>query len=113
MDRTDHAALAARLEQRVFHEPADTPADLRRSMGERASGGPAIAPPYDEIARQIGEAAYRVTDAQVATLRTKTGTERATFELIAAAAVGVTHHSGWPQRPATPIAIKRANTSKS
>jgi hypothetical protein len=88
MDRTDHAALAARLEQRVFHEPADTPADLRRSMGERASGGPAITPPYDEIARQIGEAAYRVTDAQVATLRTKTGTERATFELIAAAAVG-------------------------
>ena len=85
---TDHVALAARLEQRVFNEPADTAADLRRAMAQRAAGGPAIATPYDDIARQIGEAAYRVTDAQVAALRTKAGTERATFELIAAAAVG-------------------------
>ena len=32
---------------------------------------------------------------------------------IAAAAVGVKHHSGWPQRPATPIATKRKKTSRS
>jgi hypothetical protein len=32
---------------------------------------------------------------------------------IAAAAVGVKHHAGWPLRPATPIAIKSANTSTS
>lgn len=88
MERTDHPALAARLEQRVFNESADTPADLRQAMGQRAAGGPPIAAPYDDIARQIGEAAYRVTDAQVATLRAKMGTERATFELIVAAAVG-------------------------
>ena len=88
MERTDHATLAARLELRIFSEPADTPADLRRAIGERAAGGAPTAAPYDDIARQIGEAAYRVTDAQVIALRAQAGTERATFELIAAAAIG-------------------------
>ena len=32
---------------------------------------------------------------------------------MAAAAVGVKHHWGWPQRPATPIATRRASTNKS
>jgi hypothetical protein len=86
--KADHRDFAARLEQRVFTEPAETTAKLRQDMGRRAAGGPPIAPPYDELAHQIGEAAYRVTDAQVAAVRALAGTDRAAFELVAAAAVG-------------------------
>jgi hypothetical protein len=84
----DHRSFAARLEARVFEEAADTEAALRRDMGMRAAGGPPIAAPYDDLARQIGEAAYRTTDAQVAAVRAATGSDRAAFELVAAAAIG-------------------------
>ena len=43
---------------------------------------------YDDLARQIGEAAWRVTDAQVASILAAAGSEKASFELIAAAATG-------------------------
>ncbi len=44
--------------------------------------------PYDDLARQIGEAAFRVTDTQVANVLAAAGSEKAAFELIAAAATG-------------------------
>ncbi len=44
--------------------------------------------PYDDLARQIGKAADRVTDEQVARIVTATGSEGAAFELIVAAALG-------------------------
>lgn len=44
--------------------------------------------PYDDLARQIGEAAWRVTNAQVASVLAAAGSEKAAFELIAAAATG-------------------------
>jgi len=87
-EKADHRAFAARLEHRVFTEPADTRASLRQDMGQRAAGAAPIPEPYDDLARQIGEAAYRVTDAQIAALRQAAGSDRAAFELLAAAAVG-------------------------
>ena len=87
-DKPDHRDFAARLEQRVFTEAAETTPQLRQDMGRRAAGGPPIAPPYDDLAHQIGEAAYRVSDAQMAAVRELAGTDRAAFELVAAAAVG-------------------------
>lgn len=87
-EKADHRALAARLEQRVFAEPAQTQPQLRQDMGRRAAGGPPIAPPYDDLAGQIGAAAYRVTDAQMAAVRQLAGSDRAAFELVAAASVG-------------------------
>jgi hypothetical protein len=44
--------------------------------------------PYDDLARQVGEAAFRTTDTQVANVLAATGSEKAAFELIAAAATG-------------------------
>jgi hypothetical protein len=44
--------------------------------------------PYDDLARQIGEAAWRGTNAQVACVLAAAGSEKAAFELIAAAATG-------------------------
>ena len=87
-EKPDHRALAERLERRVFSDPSETSVELRRQMGQRAAGGAPIAAPYDALARQIGEAAYRVTDDQVAEVRSVAGSDRATFELIAAGAVG-------------------------
>jgi hypothetical protein len=44
--------------------------------------------PYDDLARQIGESAAGVTDEQVASVLRATGSERAAFEVIVAAALG-------------------------
>jgi hypothetical protein len=86
--RSDHRALAEALRRRVLEGAGETPPGLRQASAERAADGPAAEAPYDDLARQIGEAAYRVTDAQVSSVLTATGSEKATFEIIAAAALG-------------------------
>ena len=86
--RPDHRALAEAVRRAVLEAPAATTPTLRQAVAERTAGGPPTEPPYDELARQIGDAAYRTTDAQVATVRTALGTEKAAFEVILAAGVG-------------------------
>jgi hypothetical protein len=51
-----------------------------------------VAAPYDDLARNIGEAAYKVTDEQVAKVVEQSGSERAAFELIVASALGAGLH---------------------
>ncbi|WP_439602714.1 hypothetical protein [Devosia sp.] len=84
----DHAELVVGLRQAALDFPALTSPQLRQGAALRAAGGPAIDAPYDVLAKQIGDAAYRVTDAQVASVLAAAGSEKATFEIIAAAAVG-------------------------
>ncbi len=48
--------------------------------------------PYDDLARQIGEAAYKVTDEHVAKVVKEMGSERAAYELIVASALGAGLH---------------------
>ena len=86
--RPDHHALAEALRRRVIEGPGETRPELRQASARRAAGGAATEAPFDELARQIGEAADRVTDAQISGVLTATGSEKATFEIIAAAAVG-------------------------
>lgn len=85
--RPDHNALAVVLHQRVFEGPGVTNKALRQAIGSRANGGPPVEAAYDELALRIGEDSYKVTDEQVKMLVEKAGSERAAFELIAAAAV--------------------------
>jgi hypothetical protein len=85
----DYSKLVEAVEKATLEGPADTPPALRAAAAERAAGGGAAADgPYDGLARQIGEASYRVTDAQIAALRSAAGSERAAFEIVAAAALG-------------------------
>lgn len=84
----DHSSLADALKRKVLEGSGETDTDLRRGVAARAAGGPPIDPPYDDLARQIGEAAYRTTDAQVAGVVAAAGTEKAAFEIIACAAMG-------------------------
>ena len=86
--RPDHRALAEVLRRWVLDGPGKTDRALRQAIAERAAGGPAIAAPYDDLARQIGESAAGVTDEQVASVLRATGSEKAAFEVIAAAALG-------------------------
>ena len=86
--RPDHRALAEALRRRVLDGPGETDRVIRQAAAERAAGGPALAAPYDDLARQIGESAARVTDEQVADVLRATGSEKAAFEIIAAAALG-------------------------
>lgn len=86
--RPDHRGLAGALRRRVLDEPGVTDVALRRAVASSAAGGPPAQPPYDALARQVGEAACRTTDDQVADVVRATGREKAAFELILAAAVG-------------------------
>jgi hypothetical protein len=61
---------------------------VRHAAAKRAAGGPLIEAPYDDLARQIGESAAGVTDEQVARVLRVTGSEKATFEIVVAAALG-------------------------
>jgi hypothetical protein len=92
----EHDQFAETLRRRVLEGPGETDPSLRRSVAARAAGGPLIKAPYDDLARQIGEAAYRTTDAQVAAVRAAAGSEKAAFELVAVAAVGA-GMSRWQQ----------------
>ncbi len=85
---SEHRFLANALEHAALDGPAETEMHLRRVVAARAAGGPPITNPYDTLARQIGEAAQRVTDAQVHGVLQAAGSQKATFEIIAAAAVG-------------------------
>jgi hypothetical protein len=85
----DHRALAEALRKRVLEGPGITDIALRQAMAKRATSGLTIPEAaYDDLARQIGQAAYKVTDEQVKEVVEKTGDEKAAFELIVAAAVG-------------------------
>ncbi|HEY6358066.1 MAG TPA: hypothetical protein VIX35_07470 [Vicinamibacterales bacterium] len=86
--RPDHRARANALRDRVLDGPGETAPALRQAVALSAAGGSPAPPPYDALARQIGEAAHRTTDADVANVVRMTGSERATFEVILAAAVG-------------------------
>lgn len=86
--RPHHRALADALRRRVLEGPGETDPVVRKAAAERAAGGPPADAPYDDLARQIGESAYCVTDGQVASVVRATGSEKAAFEVIAAAAMG-------------------------
>jgi uncharacterized peroxidase-related enzyme len=88
----DHRALAEALRRRTLEGPGETTAGLRQAMAARAAGGPPLAAPYDDLARQIGEAAYQVSDEQVAKVVKQAGSERAAFELLVASALGAGLH---------------------
>ncbi|WP_086838005.1 hypothetical protein [Amycolatopsis kentuckyensis] len=65
-----------------------TEAALRTTVAARAAGGPPVAAPYDDLARQIGEASYRVTDAEVDAVRQAAGNDKAAFEIVMSACIG-------------------------
>jgi hypothetical protein len=88
LGRPDHARLADALRRRVLQQQGETDVALRQAAAARAAGGPPIDPPYDSLAHQIGVAASRVTDEQVASVVETAGGQDAAFELIIAAAVG-------------------------
>lgn len=90
--RPNHRELAEAVRRRTLEGPGETNANLRQSMAERAAGGPALEAPYDDLARQIGEAAYKVTDEQVAKVVKQAGSERAAYELIVSSALGAGLH---------------------
>lgn len=68
--------------------PGMTEASLRSAVLARAAGGEPIAEPYNALTTQIGAGAQLVTDAQVAAVRTATGSDKGAFEIIMAACIG-------------------------
>jgi hypothetical protein len=83
-----HERHARALREAVAGHAAATDVSLRSAAMERSAGGARVAEPYDDVVRQIGEAAYRVTDAQVAAVRDATGSDKGAFEIIMSACIG-------------------------
>ncbi|PYI65512.1 hypothetical protein CVV68_18130 [Arthrobacter livingstonensis] len=87
MENSSHTEFAEALRKRVTG-PGVTESALRQAVFNRAAGRGVVEEPYDELAAQIGTAAYRVTDDQVDAVRQRTGSDRAALEIILAAAAG-------------------------
>lgn len=85
--RPDHKAMAEALRKRVLEGTGKTDIALRQTVAEHATGGSSLETPYDVLAAQIGEGAYKVTDELINSVVIKLGSEKAAFELIVAAAV--------------------------
>lgn len=83
-----HRHRAETLRTAMAGDTGITEATLRTAAAARAAGGPPIAEPYDDLARQIGEASYRVTDAEVDAVRRATGSDKAAFEIVMSACIG-------------------------
>ncbi|MBE8519216.1 hypothetical protein ILP97_17120 [Amycolatopsis sp. H6(2020)] len=83
-----HRHRAETLRAAMAGYTAITEAALRTGVAARAAGGPPVAEPYDDLARQIGDAFYRVTDAEVDAVRAATGSDKAAFEIVMSACVG-------------------------
>jgi len=79
---------AETLRRAMAGATAITEAALRTAVAARAAGGPPVGDPYDDLARQIGDASYRVTDADVDAVREATGSDKATFEIVMSASIG-------------------------
>lgn len=85
---TPHRERAEALRAAVAGDAGVTEASLRAAVAARAAGGPPVDEPYDELARQIGAASYRVTDAEVDGVRQETGSDKAAFEIVMSACIG-------------------------
>lgn len=83
-----HRDRAEALRAAVAGDVGVTEASLRTAMAARAAGGPPAIEPYDTLARQIGEASFRVTDADVDAVRQATRSDKAAFEIVMSACIG-------------------------
>lgn len=84
----DHRAFAKALRAQVHSGSGLSAPGLLQQTLEKASGGSPLPAPIDALAGQIAEAAYRVSDSQVAAVRAEAGSDKATFEIVMAAAIG-------------------------
>ena len=87
-NQINHRALVEALQRRVLEGPGETSAAVRQEAAKAAAGVSIVQDRSSDLARQIGEAANRVTDAQVASVVSDAGSQTAAFEIIAAAALG-------------------------
>jgi hypothetical protein len=83
-----HRDHAEALRAAVAGDTGVSETSLRTAVSARAAGGPPTDGPYDTLARQIGEASYQVTDAEVEAVRQAVGSDKAAFEIVMSACIG-------------------------
>jgi hypothetical protein len=79
-----HAKQIARLRRAVF----DSPGLSDRAVRAAAASGEGVPPPLGAYVAKVSDAAYRITDADVAGLKAAGYSEDAIFEVTVAAAAG-------------------------
>ncbi|UMO99975.1 hypothetical protein [Amycolatopsis sp. EV170708-02-1] len=83
-----HRYRAETLRSAMAGDTGITEVALRTAVAARSAGGPPVAEPYDDLAWQIGDASYRVTDAELAAVRRAAGSDKAAFEIVMSACIG-------------------------
>ena len=82
-----------RLVDAVLNAPGDTPEALRRAVLEHAPGTRDSVPPaITRYVEKVAHHAYRVTDEDIAALRSAGQSDDSLFEITVAAAVGAALH---------------------
>ena len=85
--RADHKAFAEFLRKSVLEGPGKASVALRGAIAKRITESTPLEEPYYTLAFLVGNASYKVTDELIKEVATKSGSEKAAFELIVAAAV--------------------------
>jgi uncharacterized peroxidase-related enzyme len=85
--RSDHQVFAEALNKSVLEGTGKTEVALRQSIAKRVTEHAQLEEPYNTLALLEGNASYKVTDELIKEVVTKSGSEKAAFELIVAAAV--------------------------
>src|SRR5262245_1811080 len=87
--------LVDRLVHAVLDTPGATPSSLRQTVeaqaahaGRRTGAAAPVPQGFDHYAQTVGRWAYKVTDADVAALKTAGHSEDAIFEVTVSAAMG-------------------------
>lgn len=88
MNLADHKTMAETLRAHVIDAKGKCDPWLRAAAMNRATGGDPLLEPYEALVSQVNEAAVRVTDEQVASVRKAAGSDKAAFEIIMAASIG-------------------------
>ena len=85
--RPNHQHFAEVLRKSVLEGPGKTDVAFRNTILRQIIGGPQLEAPYNELVSYIGNASYKVTDELIKEVVTKSGSEKAAFEVIVAASV--------------------------
>jgi alkylhydroperoxidase family enzyme len=85
---TRHAGLVESVRRAVFEEPAHSDPAVRRAAGD----GEQLPEPWGDYAATVRDRSYRISDDDVAALKTAGCTEDEIFEITVAAAMGAALH---------------------
>lgn len=88
----NHETMIEALRKTVLEGPGVTAPELRQAIADSAVNDTSMQQPYRDFAALVRTTPYKITDEHIAQLVEKQGSQKAAYELIVAAIVGVGLH---------------------